>query len=96
MALLGTINCFLIPRDEYKDRMFTTGPVRLPGVPNIEGYDYSAVIAKARSLPELKDESGDYELTTGFSNLGHPLSEGQDQAARPGRQDQEVLPCRWV
>ena len=67
MAILGTTNCFLIPRDEYKDRMFTTGPVRLPGVPNIEGYDYSAVIAKARSLPELKDEPGDFELTTGFS-----------------------------
>jgi hydroxylamine reductase len=67
MAILGTTNCFLIPRDEYKDRMFTTGPVRLPGVTNIEGYDYSSVIAKARSLPELKDEPGDYELTTGFS-----------------------------
>lgn len=67
MAILGTTNCFLIPRDEYKDRMFTTGPVRLPGVPNVEGYDYSEVIAKAKSLPELKDEPGDYELTTGFS-----------------------------
>lgn len=67
MAILGTTNCFLIPRDEYKDRMFTTGMVRLPGVPNIEGYNYSEVIAKARSLPELKDEPGDYELTTGFS-----------------------------
>lgn len=67
MAILGTTNCFLIPRDEYKYRMFTTGPVRLPGVPNIEGYDYSAVIDKAKSLPLLKDEPGDYELTTGFS-----------------------------
>ena len=67
MAILGTTNCFLIPKEEYKDRMFTTGPVRLPGVPNIEGYDYSAVIAKARSLPLLKDEPGEYELTTGFS-----------------------------
>jgi hydroxylamine reductase len=67
MAILGTTNCFLIPRDEYKDRMFTTGPVRLPGVTNIEGYDYRAVIDKARSLPLLKDEPGDYELTTGFS-----------------------------
>jgi hydroxylamine reductase len=67
MAILGTTNCFLIPKEEYKDRMFTTGPVRLPEVPNIEGYDYSAVIAKARSLPELKDEPGEYELTTGFS-----------------------------
>lgn len=67
VAILGTTNCFLLPRDEYKDRMFSTGPVRLPGVPNIEGYDYSAVIEKARSLPELKDEPGDYVLTTGFS-----------------------------
>jgi hydroxylamine reductase len=67
MAILGTSNCFLIPRDEYKDRMFTTGPVRLPGVPNIEGYDYSAVIAKAKSLPQLPEEPGDYILTTGFS-----------------------------
>jgi len=67
VALLGTTNCFLIPRDEYKDRMFTTGPVQLPGVPHIDGYDYSAVIEKARSLPELKDEPGDYVLTTGFS-----------------------------
>jgi len=67
MAILGTSNCFLIPRDEYKDRMFTTGPVRLPGVPNIEGYDYSAVIAKAKSLPQLPEEPGEYILTTGFS-----------------------------
>jgi hydroxylamine reductase len=67
VAILGTTNCFLIPTDEYRDRMFSTGPVRLPGVPNIEGYDYSAVIEKARSLPELKDEPGDYVLTTGFS-----------------------------
>ncbi len=67
MAILGTSNCFLIPRDEYKERMFTTGPVRLPGVSNIEGYDYSAVTAKAKSLPQLPDEPGDYILTTGFS-----------------------------
>jgi hydroxylamine reductase len=67
MAILGTSNCFLIPREEYKDRMFTTGPVRLPGVINIEGYDYGAVIAKAKSLPELPEEPGDYVLTTGFS-----------------------------
>lgn len=68
VAILGTTNCFLIPREEYKDRMFSTGPVQLPGVQHIDGYDYSAVIEKARSLPELKDEPGDYVLTTGFSS----------------------------
>jgi hydroxylamine reductase len=67
MAILGTSNCFLIPREEYRDRMFAAGPVYIPGVKHIEGYDYSEVIEKARSLPELQDEPGEYELTTGFS-----------------------------
>jgi len=74
MALLGTSNCFLIPKEEYKDRMFTGGPVHLPGVKHIEGYDYSEVIAMARSLPKLPDAPGEYVLTTGFSTtvlLGH-------------------------
>ncbi len=67
VAILGTSNCVLIPKEDYKDRMFTTGPARLPGVHHIDGYDYSPVIEKARSLPELDDKLGDYILTTGFS-----------------------------
>ncbi|MCK9406805.1 MAG: hydroxylamine reductase [Methanothrix sp.] len=67
MALFGTSNCFLPPREEYIDRMFSTGPVYLPGVKHIDGYDYSEVIARARELPELPDAPGEYELTTGFS-----------------------------
>jgi hydroxylamine reductase len=47
--------------------MFATGPVYIPGVKHIDGYDYSPVIEKARSLPELAEEQGEYELTTGFS-----------------------------
>jgi hydroxylamine reductase len=74
MAILGTSNCFLIPREEYKDRMFAAGPVYLPGVKHIDGYDYSEVIAKARALPELPYAPGEYVLMTGFSTsvlLGH-------------------------
>ena len=67
VAILGTSNCFLIPNEEYKDRMFATGPVYIPGVKHIDGYDYSEVVAKARSLPELPDAPGEYVLTTGFS-----------------------------
>jgi hydroxylamine reductase len=67
VAILITSNCVLLPRDEYKDRMFTTGPTGVPGVTHIEGHDYSAVIAKAKSLPELPDEPGETVLTTGFS-----------------------------
>ena len=66
-AILATSNCALIPRDEYRDRMFTTGTVRLPGVRHIDGYDFSPVIEKALSLPELSEEPGEVTLTTGFS-----------------------------
>jgi hydroxylamine reductase len=67
VATLVTSNCIMPPKDEYKDRMFTTGPVRMPGVKHINGYDYTAVIEKAKSLPELDEEPGEVVLTTGFS-----------------------------
>jgi len=67
VAILGTSNCVLLPKDGYKDRMFTTGPARLPGVKHIAGYDYTEVIEKAKSLPELSEEPGEVTLTTGFS-----------------------------
>ncbi len=66
-AVLATSNCVLLPRKEYQDRIFTTGPVRLPGVKHISGYDYSPVIEKAMSLPEVDEASGETVLTTGFS-----------------------------
>jgi hydroxylamine reductase len=67
MAVLGTTNCVLPPRESYADRLFTTGPVQVPGARHLDGYDYSAVIEKAMSLPELPEAPGDYVLTTGFS-----------------------------
>ena len=66
-AILGTSNCVLLPKESYKDRMFTTSIARLPGVKHIEGYDYTEVIAKAKSLPKLPEQRGKYTLTTGYS-----------------------------
>jgi hydroxylamine reductase len=66
-AILGTSNCVLLPKDDYKDRIFTTGPAKLPGVTHIDGYDYKQVIDKALSLPELPAAPGEVTLTTGFS-----------------------------
>ncbi|ABS61149.1 hydroxylamine reductase [Fervidobacterium nodosum] len=66
-AILGTSNCVLIPKESYRDRMFTTSIAKLPGVKHIEGYDYSEVIAKAKSLPKLPNQPGSYKLTTGYS-----------------------------
>lgn len=67
VAILATSNCVQAPLDAYRDRMFTTGPARLPGVTHIEGHDYSTVIEKAKTLPSLPDEPGEATLTTGFS-----------------------------
>jgi hydroxylamine reductase len=66
MAILGTTNCVLLPKDEYRDRLFTFGLVEVPGVKHLPDHDFSAIIEKARSLPELPDEPGPYVLTTGF------------------------------
>jgi len=68
LAILGTSNCVLHPTEDYRGRMFTTGISRLPGVQHIDGYDYSAIIEKAKSLPALRNKPGDYTLTTGFSS----------------------------
>ena len=62
-----TSNCALIPKDDYRDRVFTTGVVGLPRVKHIDGYDYSEIIELAKSLPELEEEEGKFTLTTGFS-----------------------------
>ena len=66
VAILGTSNCVLPPRDDYRNRMFTTGVARLTGVQHIDGYDFSPLIEKAKSLPELPDEPGDTIYSTGF------------------------------
>ena len=67
MAILGTSNCVLLPKDDYRDRFFTTGPAKLPGVKHIPGYDYSELIEQTKTFPELSGESNDLTLTTGFS-----------------------------
>ncbi len=66
VAILGTSNCVLPPKEDYRDRMFTSGVARLTGVQHIEGYDFSPVINTAKSLPELKEEPGDRMMATGF------------------------------
>lgn len=66
VAILGTSNCVLLPKDDYKDRMFTSGVAQLPGVQHIDDYDFTPIIEKAMTLPELPDEPGETVLTTGF------------------------------
>ena len=66
-GILITTNCAMLPTKDYKDRVFTMGPVRLPGVKHIENFDFTPLIEKTLSLPELEEEPEEYTITTGFS-----------------------------
>lgn len=65
IPILVTTNCGLIPSDSYADRIYTSGIAQLPNAPHIENYDFSEIIDKALSLPELEDEEKT-TYTTGF------------------------------
>lgn len=64
-AILVNTNCIMIPKDSYKDRMFTCSIAGAEGVTHIKDMDYSAVIEKALALPPLADSSNG-TLSTGF------------------------------
>ncbi|MBU1727650.1 MAG: hydroxylamine reductase [Candidatus Omnitrophica bacterium] len=65
-ALLATTNCVLIPPENtYLDRLFTIGITGVPGATHLKSRDFSALIAKAKSLPELPEAPGK-KIMTGF------------------------------
>ena len=69
--IVATTNCVLIPKDSYKDRLFTTGTTGIEGVkfiPAVDGKkDFSEVIriAKGCAPPTPID---DKELVIGFAH----------------------------
>ncbi len=72
-AVLMTTNCIQRPAAAYADRIFTTGLVAWPGVAHVPDRaggrpkDFSAVIAKAKSLPGFHDAPGK-TITVGFGH----------------------------
>jgi hydroxylamine reductase len=64
-AILVTTNCVMIPKDSYRDRMFTCSIAGVAGVKHIKNRDFTEVIEKALSQPELP-ENPQGTLTTGF------------------------------
>jgi hydroxylamine reductase len=63
--ILVTTNCIMIPKDSYKDRIFTCGLAGAAGVKHIENRDFSEVIEKALSQHGLA-ENPQGTLSTGF------------------------------
>ncbi|MBO5669648.1 MAG: hydroxylamine reductase, partial [Candidatus Methanomethylophilaceae archaeon] len=69
--IIATTNCVLIPKDSYRDRLFTTGTAGVEGVVHIDDVDgrkdFSKVIelAKGCSSPEPIERN---DLTIGFGH----------------------------
>ncbi|NPV27386.1 MAG: hydroxylamine reductase [Firmicutes bacterium] len=62
-AILGTTNCVLLPKDSYRDRMFTCGVADLPGVVHIKDRNFAPLIEKTLALPPLPDNLGPTTMT---------------------------------
>ena len=69
--VVATTNCVLIPKDSYKDRLFTTGTAGVEGVKHIVSKDgrkdFSEVIAMAKGCPPPV-RIDDVSLTIGFGH----------------------------
>ncbi len=63
--VLATTNCVLIPKDSYKDRLFTTRVTAVPGGKRLTTSDFSQVIACAKQCRPLPDKPVK-ESTIGF------------------------------
>jgi hydroxylamine reductase len=67
-AILLTTNCLMPPRDSYKDRVFTAGPVNFPGIPHVSREDFSAVVTKAQEMPGFAEDTSAGEVLVGFGH----------------------------
>ncbi len=66
VAILANSNCVLLPKDEYSDRIFTSGVAKIPGIKQIDDYDFTPLINKALELGDLEEEENRPTVTTGF------------------------------
>jgi len=73
--LVGTTNCVLIPPETYRDRLFTTNAVAMPGGRRITEGDFAPVIAAARACPPCPEQQ------TGESTVGFHRTVLLEQAA---------------
>lgn len=66
--ILFTTNCLMPPKEDYKDRIFTTGPVGYTKVKHIRGTDFTPVIEMALSMEGYKEDIAGKEVYTGFAH----------------------------
>ncbi len=65
--IVMTTNCLMPPKDSYRDRVFTLGPVGYPGLKHISDEDFSPVIEMALQMEGFKEDHSGGEVITGFA-----------------------------
>ncbi|MEM5383840.1 hydroxylamine reductase [Paraburkholderia phymatum] len=64
--ILMTSNCLIEPRPQYRQRIFTTGPVGWAGLRHLEHHDFSVLIQAAKALPGFQETAPEKTITVGF------------------------------
>ncbi|QQK00189.1 hydroxylamine reductase [Burkholderia ambifaria] len=64
--ILMTSNCIIEPLSQYRQRIFTTGPVGWPGVRHLEHHDFPTLIRAAQALPGFQATAPEETITVGF------------------------------
>jgi hydroxylamine reductase len=64
--ILMTSNCIIEPQPQYRQRIFTAGPVGWPGLRHIGDRNFSVLIQAAQALPGFKEDAPEKTMTIGF------------------------------
>ena len=65
-AIVMTTNCLMKPKESYKARVFTCGPVGFSGVARIQGHDFAPAIQAALAAPGFAADEPEKKITVGF------------------------------
>ncbi len=65
-AILMTTNCIQKPMEIYKDNIFTSGPVGMPGTQHVTTADFSPVTNRALEMPGFQADIEGKHVTVGF------------------------------
>jgi len=67
-AILMTTNCIMKPEASYRDRIFTTGLVRFPGVTHVAQGAFGPVIEAAKAQPGFTAAGPEKTILAGFGH----------------------------
>lgn len=67
-AILMTTNCIQMPKDSYKERIFTSGLVAWPGVKHIADRNFQPVIDAALKAPGFSADTAGKSILVGFGH----------------------------